>query len=133
MNLLSRPQRTGLVIGDVLAFGLITTIGFASHEELAAGSVERMLATFVPFLAAWLLVAPWLGLFGATASEVKSVFWRTPLAALLAAPLGGWLRGLLLGAPILPVFVLVMVGVSALVLTGWRIGIWAFYLRPRRR
>ena len=130
MNSHPGKQRTFLIAGDLFAFGLVTVIGFASHDELAAGSAERMLSTFVPFVAAWFMIAPWLGLFGPLAGMAKVVVWRTPLAAMLAAPLGAWLRGLILASPILPVFVLVMTGVSALVLTTWRISIWAIYLRP---
>jgi hypothetical protein len=39
----------------------------------------------------------------------------------LAGPLAAWMRGVLLGnAPILPVFVVVLGGVSALALLAWR-------------
>jgi len=114
-------MRILLLAGDILGLVAITLLGFASHDELAAGKLTRMLATFLPFLAAWLMVAPWLGLYSQPARAGWAVAWRTPLAALLAAPLGGWLRGLVLAAPILPVFVLVMAAISALVLSLWRL------------
>lgn len=110
-----------LLTGDVIAFAIITLIGFSSHEELMISAASRMLATFFPFLAAWLLTAPWLDLFGWAARSRSTLLWRTPFAAILAAPLGAWLRGLVLSAPILPVFVLVMAGVSALAMTLWRL------------
>ncbi|MEJ2011362.1 MAG: DUF3054 domain-containing protein [Anaerolineales bacterium] len=116
-----RKQQAVLLAGDVLAFAIITLFGFSSHEELVASAVSRMLATFLPFLAAWLLVAPWLDLYDPTARKQSTLLWRTPLAAVLAAPFGAWLRGLVLSAPILPVFVLVMAGVSALAMTLWRL------------
>jgi len=129
MTTIQRRQRIVLLVGDLLAYAIITLIGFASHDEFTGSAIPRMLATYVPFLASWLLVAPWLGLYSLAAGQGSSVLWRAPLAAFLAGPLGAWLRGLALGAPILPVFVIVMVGVSGVVLTIWRTCAWAFFLR----
>ncbi len=79
-----------------------------------------MLATFLSFYGAWLLIIPWLGLHTTTSSRGKDILWRIPLATIYAAPLGGWLRRLLLNAPIRPVFILVMAGVTALTMSVWR-------------
>jgi hypothetical protein len=133
MTPIQRRQRAVLIAGDLLAYAVITLIGFMSHDEFTGRAIPRMLATYIPFLASWLLVAPWLGLYGLAAGQGSTVLWRVPLAAFLAGPLGAWLRGLALGAPILPVFVMVMVGVSGVVLTLWRTCAWAFYLRRTSR
>jgi hypothetical protein len=131
MKPLSRGKQAVLLAGDALAFVVITLLGFSSHDELVASAASRMLATFLPFLGAWLLVAPWLDLYGPTARKRSMLLWRTPLAAILAAPLGAWLRGLALSAPILPAFVLVMAGVSALAMTVWRVAAsMLFFHRP---
>jgi hypothetical protein len=129
MEPLPKKRRNILLGGDVLAFMVITLIGFANHEELDLRLAARILATWIPFCTAWFLIAPWLGLFHTPGAQGFVILCRTPLAALLAAPFGAWLRGLILHSPILPVFVLVMAGVSILTLTLWRFAIWGLYLR----
>jgi hypothetical protein len=108
-----------LVIGDVLTLALVTVFGFASHNELGA-PWARMLATFLPLLAAWLLVAPHLGVFDSDRTVDPRQLWRPFWAMVLAGPMAAWLRGVLLGQPILPVFVIVIGGVSAIALLAWR-------------
>jgi hypothetical protein len=116
----NRRAQIALIAGDVIAYAVITLIGFASHRELAGPALARMLATFVPFTAAWLLVAPWLGVYRQDIARTPRDLWRPALAASLSAPLGAYLRGTWLVAPILPLFVTVMAGVSALVILVWR-------------
>ncbi len=55
-------QQIILLAGDILVLALVTLFGFASHGELASSGV-RYLATFIPLVVAWLLVAPFLGVF----------------------------------------------------------------------
>ncbi len=122
------PLQRNALIGDVLALGILTVAGFASHRELDAGL--RMLTTFLPFLLAWAWVAPWFGLYDrATLTEPRRV-WRVPWACSAAIPLGAFLRGLLLNRPILPIFVLVFLGLGGLAFTLWRA---AYALWERRR
>jgi hypothetical protein len=109
-----------LVFGDGVAFLLVTVLGFARHEALLAGAWERILATFVPFYFAWLATAPWLGVFNLVVAKNMRQIWRVPIAAIYAAPMGGLLRGLWLGSPVLPIFILVMAGVSAVLMLLWR-------------
>jgi hypothetical protein len=109
-----------LLFGDSLAFILITLVGFASHERLSFELAGRMLATFLPFFGAWLLIIPWMGLHKPKSPRDTNTLWRVPLAVIFAAPLGGWLRGLLLNTPIMPVFILVMAGVMTLTMCAWR-------------
>jgi hypothetical protein len=111
-----------LWLGDALVLALMTVAGFASHDLLGpeGASGIRMLTTFLPFLAAWLLVAPHLGAFDRNHVTDARQLWRPFWAMVLAAPLGAWLRGVWLGAPILPVFVAVVGGLNALALLVWR-------------
>lgn len=115
--------------GDLLAVGLFTLVGFASHGELA-GAGSRMLSTFIPVSLAWGLVAPWLGLYDCKVVTQARQLWRPILAAVLAAPLAGWLRGIWLDTPILPVFVAVMMGFLALSVLIWRI-LWFLLARKQ--
>jgi ABC-type xylose transport system permease subunit len=45
----------------------------------------------------------------------------------LAAPMAGWMRGMILNAPILPLFVIILGGVSALGMLVWR-GLFAIIM-----
>lgn len=118
----AQNERKWLIIlaaGDFLTIALVTIYGFASHNELNAGAA-RMLTTFLPLAIAWLAVAPFLGAYDRQrAMEVRQL-WRPFWAMLLAAPLAAWLRGAWLNAPILPLFVLILGGVSALAILIWR-------------
>jgi hypothetical protein len=109
-----------LILGDVVALAATTLIGFANHREFVAAYLPRMLAAFLPLLAGWFLIAPWLGLFSQAVVSDPRQLWRPPLAMLLGAPIAGVLRGAMLGSAVLPVFVLVLGGSSGLVLLIWR-------------
>jgi hypothetical protein len=116
-------------LGDVIVLGAVTLIGFATHGEAGLPFLPRILATFLPLTAGWFLLAPWFGLFGRAVSADPRQLWRPAWAMLLAAPLAATLRGLVLQAPILPVFVLVLGLSCALGLTGWRILLYALIRR----
>ncbi len=91
----------------------------------------RIAATFFPTLLAWLLIAPWLGLYRPEIYANGRQLWRAGWAVILAAPLAGLLRSLMLGfAPILPIFVLVLAATSALGMLIWR-GIWWLVIRKK--
>jgi hypothetical protein len=116
-----------LLAGDAAILLLVTLAGFAQHGELGSAGL-RLLSTFVPLCTAWALIAPWIGVYEKTRSADLRQLWRPPLAALLAAPMAGWLRGLWLGAGIIiPVFVLVIAGFTALGMLTWRAAyaLWA--------
>ena len=109
-----------LILGDILAIGLITLIGFATHGETDLSFLPRMAATFLPLVIAWFLLAPWLGLFQDEVIYNTRQLWRPALTALFAAPMAVVLRGFMLKAPIIPIFAIVLGAASALGMVVWR-------------
>jgi hypothetical protein len=115
-----------LILGDILALFVITLIGFANHNELLKFPVGRIMATSVPLLAGWFLIAPWLGLFKPEIYSNPRQLWRPVLAMVLAAPLTGLLRAMMLNSIVIPLFVLILGGSAALGMLVWRILWWVF-------
>jgi len=112
-----------LILGDVITLALVTVFGFASHDELGTAGA-RMLTTFIPLVAAWLLVAPHLRVFNIDVANDPRQLWRPFWAMVLAGPMAAWMRGAWLSSPILPLFVVILGGVSALALLAWRAIFW---------
>lgn len=50
----------------------------------------------------------------------------------LASPMAAWLRGLLLNSPILPIFVVILGGVSSMAILLWRGVYWLVATRLKR-
>ena len=113
-------DRSVLILGDILAIGFITLIGFATHGETGLAFLPRMAATFFPLVIGWFLLAPRLGLFQDEVIHNARQLWRPALAALFAAPLAAVLRGLMLNTPIIPIFAVVLGVISALGMVVWR-------------
>jgi hypothetical protein len=119
-----------LVAGDTLVLALVTLYGFASHELLSSAG-WRMLSTFLPLLLGWFLVSPHLEAFDLQRAAQPGELWRPFWAMVLAGPLAAFLRGIILGAPIIPVFVIVLGGAAALALLIWRALFLAVLLKKR--
>ena len=117
-----------LLVGDTVTLFLVTLAGFARHNTLDSAGL-RMLSTFIPLSLAWFLIAPHLGAFDLQRLADFRQLWRPVWAMALAAPLFAWMRGVWLNAPVLPVFVTVMGGTSALALLVWRLIYWKFFSR----
>ncbi len=130
-NAVIRNRLTVLALGDTLPLLVITLIGFATHGEAGIGFLPRMAAAFFPLTVSWFLLAPWFGLFTAEVVREPRLLWRPALAMLLAGPLAVVLRGLLLNAPIIPIFAVVLSTTSAAALVVWR-ALYAFSA-PRKR
>jgi flagellar biosynthesis protein FliQ len=109
-----------VILGDILAIGLITLIGFATHGETGLSFLPRMAATFFPLVIAWFLLAPSLGLFRDEIIHNASQLWRPALTAVFAAPFAVVLRGVMLNAAIIPIFAIVLGAASALGMAVWR-------------
>jgi hypothetical protein len=121
-----------LIAGDLITLALVTVFGFSTHQELGTAGL-RMLTTYLPLLAGWLLVAPFLGLFQLDTIFEARQLWRPFYAMLLAAPMAAFLRGAWLARPVLPVFVVILGGVSALAILAWRIIFWWLAARNKIR
>ena len=109
-----------LIIGDSLTLLIVTLIGFATHGESGVSFMPRMLAAFIPLLMGWFLLAPWFGLIKAEIISNPKQIWRPALAMLFAGPLAVVLRGLILNAPIIPIFAVVLSATSAFGMMIWR-------------
>jgi hypothetical protein len=116
-------RRLILIFGDVVVFGLVTLFGFSSHQSLGTAGA-RMLTTFIPLLLGWGLIAPFLGVYDPSRAADWRQLWRPFWAMVLAGPMVGWLRGAWLDQVILPVFVVILGGVSALAILAWRTAYW---------
>src|SRR5687768_5524875 len=93
-----------LILGDILAILIVTLIGFATHGEADLSFLPRMAAILFSLMIAWFLLSPWLGLFEPEITSNPRQLWRPALAMLFATPLAAVLRGIILNAPIIPIF-----------------------------
>jgi hypothetical protein len=119
-----------LVLGDILAIAVVTFIGFASHGESGAAFLPRMAAALFPLIISWFILAPALGLFQEPIALDLKQLWRPVLAMIFAAPFAAVLRGLILNAPIIPIFAVVLSATSAFGMLVWR-GIYLFLQRRK--
>ncbi len=121
-----------LILGDIIAIAIVTIVGFVTHGESGLEYLPRMAAAFLPLVVAWLILAPWFDLFAPQiASDLKTI-WRPALAVIFAAPLALIFRGLILNAPILPIFAVVFTLTSAFGLIVWRL-IYFFLARQNHK
>jgi hypothetical protein len=109
-----------LLVGDTVVVFVAAVIGFLSHSESPLALVNRFLASWIPFTFAWIVAGYGLDLYSTDRFSLS----RLLLGAILAAPLGGLLRGLWLGTVIQTTFVFVMAAVLALGMIVWR---WVWY------
>ncbi len=113
-------KKSTLILGDILTLLIVTLIGFAFHDESGLSFLPRILAVLVPMLVSWLLLAPWSGLLEPEITSNVKQLWRPVLAMFFAGSLAVILRGLILNAPIIPIFGVVMGATSALGILIWR-------------
>ncbi|MFL7893017.1 MAG: DUF3054 domain-containing protein [Anaerolineales bacterium] len=125
-------ERNILIIGDTVTFSLITLIGFASHGT-AGTAGTRMFTTWLPLVAAWLLIAPYLGVYIYQNTVEWKQLWRPFWSMILAAPMAAWMRGMALNSPILPLFVIILGGVSAVGILVWRALFWLILRRLHQK
>jgi hypothetical protein len=113
-------KKSFLIIGDILAILIFTVIGFATHRETRVAFLPRMAVIFFPLTIAWFILAPWLGLFQPEITSNPKQLWRPVLAMIFAAPQAVVFRGLILNAPIIPIFAVVLSATSAFSMVIWR-------------
>jgi hypothetical protein len=95
-------------------------------------SLWRMLVTIVGSVAAWFVVAPFVGAFRSEHILVPRSLWRVAVAWLIAAPLATYLRGAILGRDIPPEFVTVVILINGFALVAWRLVLgWSQARRER--
>ena len=109
-----------LIGGDLAVMALVTLAGFATHQELGTAPLPRILAVFLPMVAAWLALLPFARLYDLELASQARHLWRPVWAMLLCMPFAMWLRAAWLNGTVLPLFVLVMAGTSALGILVWR-------------
>ena len=130
LMMMSRLQNIYLpvIIGDFIAFFVITLIGFFSHQSSL--SIGRFLVTFIPLCAAWLVTAPWMGLFEKHQVNFSAVWWRVIWSVLLSTPLALFVRALLLKSSVQVPFTLVMISTSIVAILIWRLIL--FFISQRK-
>lgn len=121
-----------LILGDIFSIAILTFIGFATHGETDMSFLPRMGASFFPLIISWFLLVPWLGLFQQEIVSNPKQLWRPVLAMLFAAPMAAVLRGLILNAPIIPIFAVVLGISSAFGMVLWR-GIYLLLNRKEHK
>lgn len=123
-------KKTGtlLITGDLLAIAVITGVGFATHKETNLALLPRMMTTFFPLCAGWLLAAPFLGLFNLEITRQPRQLWRPMVAMILAGPLAALLRAILLNTVVIPIFGVVLSGSAGLGMLAWR-ALWLAWMR----
>jgi Protein of unknown function (DUF3054) len=132
----TQPRPAGrtlmLIAGDIIALLAFAAIGRRSHGEAAGlAALVEVATTAAPFIGGWLLAAPLLGAYRASATAgIGPMAQRTALAWLVALPIGGALRALMVGRPSPPSFYVVTFLVVLVMLCGWRT---AFAWREGRR
>ena len=124
----SSGSRWLLILGDFLTLGLVTLTGFATHNELMSAGA-RMLTTYVPLVAAWLMAAPFLGAYSYDNLQDWRELWRPFWAMVLAGPMAALFRALWLGTTVVPIFVIVLGGIAALSILVWRLVYWFVFSR----
>lgn len=108
-----------VIPGDVFVLVVLTIVGFASHSTL--DETTRLGVTTAGVLLAWAVVAPWFGAFSTQTVTRWSAVWRVALAWSIAAPVAGFLRGLILDLVVSPTFILVTIAVNGAALVTWRL------------
>lgn len=119
-----------MLAGDAITLALVTVFGFASHGTIETAGT-RILATYIPLLVSWFLISPYLGVYNPTKVCKLRQMWRPFWAMVLSGPFAGWLRGVWLNTPVLPIFVIILGGVSALSILLWRLIYFLIFCRQR--
>ena len=118
------------MLGDALVITAVTLAGFETHNTLGTAGT-RIFTTLVPLLVAWSLLGVHVGVFDPDRIRRPRQLWRSFWTMILAAPLFGLLRALILGVDaVSAIFLMVLGGISALSMFAWRT-VFVFLLAPR--
>jgi hypothetical protein len=113
------PLIPWLILGDSVVLALVTAAGFLTHGTLRSAG-GRWLATYIPLLAVWLLMAASLGQFKPEFLDQPRQLWRVVVAAALSSLAGAVGRAAWTGGAIIPIFVLILIATNSLAMLAWR-------------
>jgi hypothetical protein len=113
------PLIPWLILGDSAVLALVTAAGFATHGTLQSAG-GRLLATFIPLLVTWLLLAGLLGQFKPELLNQPRQLWRVALGVVLASLAAAIGRAAWTGGAITPIFVMILVATNTLAMLVWR-------------
>jgi len=122
----SQPLLTGITfLGDLFLLLVFTGIGIYTHGGLPWAIPMHTIETLAPFLIAWVLIAPFIGLYSReTMMDYKSTAIRLTVGWIAVSFLGGAIRAtdyFLGGAPL--DFIAVNIIFGLLFLLPWRFAI----------
>lgn len=119
-------QKTQIIIIDLFVIISLTLIGFISHGTLGQG-LWHVLSTLVPIVLGWWLSSWLTQLYQIEKGNLWDMVIKPLLVVVLAYPLALWVRALISKSVVIPVFVLVMIGVTWGGLLIWRLGLWLWW------
>lgn len=108
-----------LLVGDAIILASVTLYGLVSHQ-ISTNMPARFASTFLPWLLAWLIIGFFADLFKPNTDKLTRAVARAFLGIIIASPLAGLFRGVILGEDIVIVFVVVFGGLSAILISIWR-------------
>lgn len=115
-------DKPSLALLDFVSIFVFSAVGKASHNNDGSLDILAILTTAFPFLFAWYLTSPFIGLYENDAEE--SILQASKVAAkgwLIAIPLGICFRGILKGyVPPLPFVIVTMIS-TLIILTTSRV------------
>lgn len=116
-----------LLIGDTLVIMLVTLYGGVTHGTLQSDQ-NTLIVTGFAWWAGWVLLMPFVGYLGEGSYREFNQLWRPLLGMILASPISGFIRGVILNKAIFPLFVIAFGGIASISLFLWRFvfayGLW---------
>lgn len=113
-----RPSSRLLALGDAAAFVAFGVIGLVSHEKsFDVGPVTR---SIVPFVVAWLMIAPFLGAFSEEAVRGRKPLGEIALVWLPAGVVALGARALIFDRELFNAFFVIALLGHGLFLLSWR-------------
>lgn len=118
-----RPSPLLLALGDVAAFAAFGVIGLVSHEK--SFEVAVVARSIVPFAVAWLVIAPWFGVFSEEQVDRSGQgpdprLWRIVVIWVLVGIVALCARALVFDRELFNAFFLIALVGHGLFLVSWR-------------
>jgi hypothetical protein len=107
-----------LIAGDIAAFVAFGVIGLISHEK--SFDVEPVVRSIVPFVVAWLLIAPFFGAFSEEAVAGRKRLAEIALVWLPVGVIALCARALVFDRELFNAFFVIALVGNGLFLLGWR-------------